>query len=120
MDAEHLRNVRQLDCIACGKPAGSMLGLEMNAHHLLRTGERGMGMRSPDKYAIPLHHSCHMELHHNGDEDGFLAERGIDGRAVAAALWAARGDLEAMRRVIFRAIQEASLKVVGAEGIEPS
>lgn len=35
---------------------------------------------------------------------------GIDGRALASALWAARGDQEALERIVFRFRQEAQLK----------
>jgi hypothetical protein len=52
---------------------------------------------------------CHAALHRAGDEEAFLASHGIDGRALAAALWAVRGDLEAMRRVVFRARQASRL-----------
>lgn len=119
MNPEHLKMVRQLACLGCGHPAGAEFGDHVTAHHLLRTGERGMGMKSPDKWAVPLHFHCHMNLHDSGDEEKWFSDRGIDALVVAKALWAERGDLEAMRRVVFRARQEAALKLVPKEGIEP-
>ena len=53
-----------------------------------------MGKRSPDKYAIPLCYNHHNALHMDGNEDKYLAENGIDGLSVAAALWSFTGDLE--------------------------
>ncbi len=117
MDSRHLANVRQLPCVTC--PEGTWLvrgNYATQAHHLMRSGERGLSLKSPDKYAVPLCLACHgpspyPNVTDAGNEDAWFAERGLNGRAVAAALWAARSDLEAMRRVIFRARQEASLKM---------
>jgi len=109
MDAQHLANVRQLPCAVCGT-----IGLmPREAHHLLRTEERGLSRKSSDRWAIPLCVSCHHSLHMDGDEERYLAGWGIDGRAVAKSLWAARGDLDAMERVIFNVRQRAALKVRG-------
>ena len=102
----HLACIRKLPCCLCGaQPA--------DPHHLMQTGERGMGMRSPDRYAIPLCRHHHDALHSNGskNEETFLAEQGIDGRALAAALWRLTGDIEAMHRAVFRAWQGARLNV---------
>lgn len=73
-------------------------------HHLLRADRsRGMGRRAADQYAIPLSTRAHRELHAAGDEEAWLAEKGIDRRALAAALWRVSGDLEAGLRVAPRA-----------------
>ncbi len=42
-------------------------------------------------------------LHDNGNEEAMLAAWGIDGRALAAALWKRTGDYEAMLRAVERA-----------------
>lgn len=50
--------LRSLPCCRCRiVPAGV-------AHHLRRTGHSGMGLKSPDKYRLPL-----CARHHNGDRD---------------------------------------------------
>lgn len=107
MDPKHLANVKICSCVACGDH------FTVDPHHLLRVGpgERGMSLTTKDRWAIPLCRKCHDGLHADGNEERWLARRGVDGRAVASALWAARGDLEAMRRVIFRARQAAALAV---------
>ena len=111
MDREHLAKVRQCPCAI----SGSTVGVE--AHHLLRTGERGMSMKSPDKWAIPLKYDLHQALHDRGDEEAFLAEYGIDGRALARGLWAIRGKpVEHYRAVCFAFRQRAALKMRAADG----
>jgi hypothetical protein len=113
MSETHLANVRKCDCLGCGRTYHESV---TQAHHLLRTDERGLSRKSSDRWAVPLCFWCHDpnvkdSVHHDGDEDGWFAARGIDARAVAAALWTERGNLEAMRRVIFRARQMAALKM---------
>jgi hypothetical protein len=102
MDKNHLANVRKLPCCVCGRSGGTM-----HPHHLLRTGEHGMGKKSSDRWAIPLDPVCHAQLHDAGNEEEYLMRHGVDGRALATALWAKRGDLEAMQRVAFNFRQKA-------------
>lgn len=104
MDANHLANVRQLVCLVCGS------GPPNHAHHLLRSGEHAMGRKSSDRWAISLCDRHHRELHAAGDEDAYLMQHGIDGRAVATVQWTKRGNLPAMARIVFRARQEAARK----------
>ncbi len=55
---KHGDYIRSLPCCRCKiVPAGV-------AHHLRRTGESGMGLKSPDKYRLPL-----CANHHNGSRD---------------------------------------------------
>lgn len=109
MSAAHLDNIRLLPCCCCGGVTC------ITAHHLLRSGEHGTGRKSSDRWALPLccfgsNNNCHQALHDDGNEDRFLSSRGIDGRALATALWAERGNLESMLRIVFRALQGARLK----------
>ena len=55
----HLEAIRQLPCCVYSTPGPS------DPHHLMRTdlGSRGIGMRAPDKWAIPLGRKAHDELH---------------------------------------------------------
>ena len=89
-DAAHLEYIRRLPCcVSLAVPCGE-------AHHLQQTGERGMGQRSTDKWAVPLTHALHMELHRLGSrkETGWFRERGIEAPLdLAAALWAASPDV---------------------------
>jgi len=105
MSESHLANVRKLPCVLCG-----IEGITQ-PHHLLRTGDptqRGTGRKAEDKHAIPLCVHHHTALHAKGDEEAFLMETyGVDGRALAASLWAERGNLPGMERVEFNFRQRA-------------
>ncbi len=94
----HLRFIRTLECpIYPGRRP-------IEAHHLLRADrKRGMGRKAADRYAIPLSRKAHRELHATGNEEAWLAQRGIDGRALAAALWRLSGERDAALRILWRA-----------------
>jgi len=84
MSTHHLTLVRQLPCAVCRTYTGTV-----QAHHLCIKGERGVGMRASDKWAIPLCAECHFQLHQNGSRihNGWLRDRGVDGEGLSAALW---------------------------------
>lgn len=93
----HLRFLRSLECPIY--PGGQPI----EVHHLLRADpKRGLGRRAADHYAIPLSRRAHRELHAAGDEETWLAVRGIDGRALAAALWRLSGNRETGLRILWR------------------
>ena len=95
--AAYLEWVRSLPCCIAG------ISYCVVAHHLLRgTGEKCMGRKSGDNWAIPLCTEAHTALHDIGDETGFLKGHGIDGPALADALHAAwtAGDYEQGLRVV--------------------
>lgn len=98
MSEAHLALVRRLPCCVSGvTPAGE-------AHHLKQgTGERGAGMRSTDRWAVPLSHERHMELERLGsrNEWAWFRANGIaDPLELAAALWSNTGDLERMAKIV--------------------
>lgn len=98
MSEAHLALIRKMPCCVTLKvPAGE-------AHHLKAgTGERGMGLRSTDRWALPLSHDKHMELERIGsrNEVRWFQEHGIeDPIELAAALWANTGDLPRMIAVL--------------------
>jgi hypothetical protein len=103
MSKQHASDIAKLPCIACGSVRN------VHCHHLLRTGEHGMARRSADSWGIPMCRRCHDpreagSLHHNGDEEAWLAARKIDGRGLARSLWEKRGDLAAMFRIVARSL----------------
>jgi hypothetical protein len=108
MSDDHRKMVKRLPCLVCGKNGPS------DPHHLKRalpTNERGASRKAADRYLIPL---CRDPLndHGNGchekaegtDDEAWLAENGIDGRAIAGALWRATGELDAMLRIVERSL----------------
>lgn len=57
-DAEYLEFIRSRPCICCGKQHRS------DAHHIRDTRTAGMAIKSPDWYAVPLCHDCHLAIAH--------------------------------------------------------
>lgn len=113
----HLVLVRLLPCMVCGAPGPN------DPHHLKRaftpdeidpllkkTATRGTGIHTGDQWATPACRRCHERIETAKEgEEVFLAAHGLDGRAIARSLWAKRGDLQAMQRVIFANRQRAAL-----------
>lgn len=69
-DEKYLKTLRGTPCLVCSR--GS------EAHHLQHVGERGVGMKSGDNWAVPLCHDCHMSLHKFGDERSWWDISGVD------------------------------------------
>ena len=99
---KHLAAIRRMPCCI---PGCNVVGCD--AHHLRDTGERGGALKSPDKYTIPL---CSL-THHIDQTTGvhsvgtkrelkWLADHGIDGLGLAAALWNASPDDAAMFKIV--------------------
>ena len=103
-DPRYLAWVRQLPCALCLRNPG--MGYQNEAHHLLRGVVRGMGQKADDTEVIPLCQDCHHALHHDGNETGFLAERGIDHAVSLAAMIRAAyllGDIGRARAAVVNA-----------------
>lgn len=103
MSGEHRKMVKKLRCIVCGikRPEG------IDGHHLKRgldPSERGMSRKASDQWLVPVCRKHHDDVEDVGDDDAWFAERGIDGRATARSLWAARGDADAMLRIVERSL----------------
>ena len=100
-DRKHMAFVAGLFCCIpeCGYQSGP-------AHHLLRTPEKCGGRKSGDDKVLPLCPKHHHALHMDGNETRFLESRGIDGPALAAALYEASGDYE-LACAILRGLQAA-------------
>lgn len=96
MSKQHLSDLHELPCIITGQYG-------VNVHHLKQTGDRGGAMKSADKWGIPLRHDLHMQLENAGskNEIAWFQERGVANVVkLAEMLWEARGDIEAMKRII--------------------
>lgn len=98
---KHLAFIRSLPCCVCGSDA--------EAHHLLRADSlpKGTGRKNLDRHAIPLcpahHNRSNDSAHMHGDDEAWLAGKGIDGRALADALWRVTDDYEKGLRIVQRA-----------------
>lgn len=97
MSEAHVEMIRKLPCCVTLKTPGGEI------HHLKSgTGERGAGLRSTDKWGVPMCHDAHMEVEAAGtrNERQWFLDRGIDPHELAQALWAATGDLARMVNVL--------------------
>jgi len=97
MSDKHLALIRRLPCCVCGK---SYAG---EAHHLKSgIGERGMGIRTTDRWTVPMCHNDHMEVERAGSkrETEWFKKRGVFPTLLALDLWTNTGDEARMRRVL--------------------
>lgn len=85
MSSEFLALVRQCPCAVDRAYTG-----DVQSHHLMLKQFRGVGMKAPDRYSIPLSLERHNELHRYGSRrhEAVMCEWGVDGEALAAQLWA--------------------------------
>lgn len=98
MSDKHLEMIRKLPCcVGMDHPGGE-------AHHLkLGTKERGIGLRSTDKNAVPMCHEHHINgVERAGSKNEFrwFRDRGVSPLDLAAALWLVTGNLESMQKVM--------------------
>lgn len=98
MSEAHCEAIRKLPCAACLRiPAGEI-------HHLKQdTKTRGMGIRSTDRFGVPLCRTHHEEVERAGtkNEDKKFQSWGIpDVLDLAAGLWAASPDVGKMTKVL--------------------
>ncbi|HZT50762.1 MAG TPA: hypothetical protein VFA22_02455 [Stellaceae bacterium] len=101
---EHLRFVRAIGiCLACGAQG------TCEAMHIRSKTDGGMGLKPADRFSVPGCAACHARQHRTG-EVTFWGELGIDPLNVALRLWTISGDIEAGRRVVFRARQAIELR----------
>ncbi len=116
----HLALVTSLPCALC------RCTKDIHPHHL-RGGEaashRAFGKRAPDKYCVPLcweHHlgpeGVHASVPAGRDEPAwFLDGHYMDSEGLAVGLWAARGNLAAMSRMLTHHKLLASNRKLAAE-----
>jgi len=97
-DDKHLSAIRQCVCAVCNKIGGN------DPHHLKAgTGERGAGMRSTDKWVVPLCRQHHSELEalSSRSEPAWFRERGVPAPLdLAEDLWRASPNVAAMMGII--------------------
>ena len=95
----YLDKIRMLPCCipGCQEPPPS------HAHHLKCTGERGIGRKSPNRWAVPLCYECHIngvERVGSRQEAAWFRERGVLCLDLAAGLYANSHSLDAMMNVL--------------------
>jgi hypothetical protein len=107
-DPDYLAMIRTLPCLYCGmEPCGEAAHVRMASAAFRKAS--GMNKTPPDKWALSLCGPDHRVLktaQHNHGEAQFWYRLGISPLFVCERLYAQRGDMVAMRAVIFSAIAE--------------
>jgi len=94
-DLEYKKRIQKLPCIITSQKYP-------DPHHLKCMGGRGMGMKAPDKYLVPLNHDDHfngVERLASTEEEQWFWERGIDCKKLANELWLMRTNFRDMEAV---------------------
>ena len=95
---KHLAAIRLCPCAmpGCNKGAPS------DPHHIKNTKLRGMAMKSPDRFTVPLCRTCHDDIENIGSKNelAFFERRGLEALELADALWMVSPDKAAMMRVV--------------------
>ena len=113
----YLEKIRALPCCipGCNAPAPS------HAHHLKCTGERGIGRKSSNRWAVPLCYECHIhgvERVGSRQEAAWFRERGILCLDLAAALFANSHSVDAMLNIL-KIHREKAAEAILAAVISP-
>lgn len=105
-DPDYLAMVRQCPCLKCGLDGFSQAAhVRMNG----RCHGQAIGAKPGDARALPLCADCHLydaDAQHKVGELAFWNDLGINPLIVCDRLYAKRGDVPAMRAVIYCAIAE--------------
>lgn len=122
MSPYYLTLFPKLPCLGCGIFGHEGAAYRIDPDHLMHPdhgpNSRGMGRKSADKWCVPMCRgfdcpNCHdkAQTYKNGYEAWF-AERWIDARGCAEALWALRDEREPiipMTRVVLNIRSRATL-----------
>lgn len=82
-NASHMKFVRGFECVIAGKH--ECYG-KIEAHHVRTGTDGGTSLKPGDNWCIPACSAAHREIHDHG-ELTFEMRRGVDLKAIAAALW---------------------------------
>ena len=108
-DRAYLALVRQCPCLHCGmEPSEAAHVRYASAAHGKASG---LGKKPADRWALSLcseHHRLARDAQHNRNEQEFWASLDINPLICAQLLYEKRGDLVAMRAVVFMTIAQRS------------
>jgi len=111
-EPDYLALVRQCPCLKCGMEPSEPAHVRFASAAFGKAS--GLGKKPADRFSAPLCSDCHRlarDAQHNRNEQEFWASLGISILICCEQLYAQRGDLVAMRAVIFVTIAERSRKV---------
>lgn len=104
-DPDYLALVRQCPCLHCGTEPSEAAHVRMASAAYGKAS--GLGKKPEDRWALPIcaeHHRLAKNAQHNQGEHQFWNALDINPLITADKLYAQRGDLVAMRAVIFTTI----------------
>jgi hypothetical protein len=107
-DLPYLALVRECPCLMCGlDPCGEAAHVRFSSAAYGKSS--GMQKTPEDRWALPVDGHCHREAknaQHKRNEQEFWSSLGINALLTCTRLYAVRGDLVAMRAVVFVTISE--------------
>jgi hypothetical protein len=106
-DPDYLSMVRQCPCLKCGMEPSEAAHVRYACASFGKAS--GLAKKPDDRFALPLCSGCHRldrDAQHNRGEKLFWIQLGINPLITCGKLYAQRGDMVAMRAVIFSAIAE--------------
>lgn len=104
-DVAYLAMIRTLPCLKCGMEPSEAAHVRYASAAFGKAS--GLGKKPSDSDTVPLCAGCHRldrDAQHSRSEKAFWASLGINPLIVCQQLYAKRGDLVAMRAVVFVAI----------------
>lgn len=104
-DRAYLALVRQCPCLHCGMEPSEAAHVRMASAAFGKAS--GLGKKPETRWTLPLcaeHHRLARNSQHSQSEHAFWDDLGINPLLTAANLYERRGDLVAMRAVVFVAI----------------
>lgn len=110
-DVSYRQNVQACPCLHCGMEPSEAAHVRYASAAFGKSS--GLQKKPSDCWVLPLCADCHRlarDAQHNRSEQQFWNGLGINPLMVAERLYAQRGDLVAMRAVVFVAIAERSRK----------
>jgi hypothetical protein len=108
-DPAYLTLVRQCPCLHCGMEPSEAAHLRLASASYGKAS--GLGKKPSDRWALCLcaeHHRLARDAQHNRSEQQFWHALGINPLITCTLLYEQRGDLPAMRAVIFMTIAQRS------------
>ncbi|ODM71734.1 hypothetical protein [Bradyrhizobium elkanii] len=106
-ESSYLSAIRSLPCLKCGMEPSEAAHVRFASAAFGKAS--GLGKKPDDRWALPLcadDHRLNRTAQHNRGELAFWHELGINPLICCQRLYAARGDLVAMRAVIITTIAE--------------
>lgn len=97
-NAKHLDFIRGLPCVICGDDTSTEAAHVRMMDPSVAKPMTGLGIKSDDKFTVPLCGECHREQH-DMNEAAFWQAKEIDPVKKALALYAVSGDHEAGEQI---------------------